>query len=436
MSQGKSRQGPRRASPRGDSEIPLEAASWPEPLGRLSLPLRGTWRGKWIAVGVFLLGVDATVVYYRLASPAYRAEAVVAERRPAVPSAVNPTLPSESPALSAWDLVHRRENLLALIGEANLLRPAGSSPARPGLLERLVRPFSEPGGDAGGSDDGGEALVRRLDRDLEVTTADGTITVAVEWPDPEQARRVVDVAVKRLLEARRLQPGDPLEEVLRPAQLPTSPIRPNPLTVFGLGTLASLALALLAARVASARSAPAAEREQAQGKGALRVLDGRGSTALAIQRGSRRDAFADREFQELWFVLARKHWKSLVLVPADEGESAAGTAASLAHVGRQLCQEPVTFLILADPIDTGSAARIITAFDSMMQAGTALANPAAGRVIVAVQPVVAEPLGIAVTKAADATVLCIRLGHTRLSAARRTIELVGRERIRGCLIVP
>lgn len=431
MNQGKSRQGPRRASPRGDSEIPLKAASWPDPLGRLSLPLRGTWRRKWIAVAVFVLGIDATAVYYRLASPVYRSEAVVAERRPAVPSAVNPALPSESPALSAWDLVHRRENLLALIGEANLLRPAGSPPARAGLLERLVRPFS------GGSDaDGGEALLRRLDRDLEVTTADGTITVAVEWPDPEQARRVVDVAVKRLLEARRLQPGDPLEEVLRPAESPTSPIRPNPLTVFGLGTLASLGLALLAARVASARSAPAAEREQAQGKGPLRVLDGRGSTALATQRGSRRDASADHEFQELWFVLARKHWKSLVLVPADEGESAAGTAASLAHVGRQLCREPVTFLILAGPIDTGSAARIITAFDSMVQAGTALATPAAGQVIVAVQPVVAEPLGIAVTKAADATVLCIRLGHTRLSAARRTIELVGRERIRGCLIVP
>lgn len=34
----------------------------------------------------------------------------------------------------------------------------------------------------------------------------------------------------------------------------------------------------------------------------------------------------------------------------------------------------------------------------------------------------------------DAAVLCVELGKVRLSAARRTIELVGRERFLGSIV--
>jgi hypothetical protein len=61
--------------------------------------------------------------------------------------------------------------------------------------------------------------------------------------------------------------------------------------------------------------------------------------------------------------------------------------------------------------------------------------PPAGQVVVAIQPVVVEPLGVAIAQAADAVVLCVELGRTRLKAARRTIELIGRERIAGCFLV-
>jgi hypothetical protein len=58
----------------------------------------------------------------------------------------------------------------------------------------------------------------------------------------------------------------------------------------------------------------------------------------------------------------------------------------------------------------------------------------AARVIVAVPPVVVEPLALAVTYAADAVALYIRKGSTHRKAAARTIELVGRERIVGCVL--
>ena len=54
--------------------------------------------------------------------------------------------------------------------------------------------------------------------------------------------------------------------------------------------------------------------------------------------------------------------------------------------------------------------------------------------IVALEPVVSNPLGIAVALAADAALLCITLGETPLASAKRTVELVGRERFIGCVV--
>jgi hypothetical protein len=83
------------------------------------------------------------------------------------------------------------------------------------------------------------------------------------------------------------------------------------------------------------------------------------------------------------------------------------------------------------PLDYASAVQVVASAASTRGAGL---RPPAGKVIVAIQPVVAEPLGLAVTQAADVIVLCIEVGRTRLASARRTIELVGRERIAGCFL--
>lgn len=145
----------------------------------------------------------------------------------------------------------------------------------------------------------------------------------------------------------------------------------------------------------------------------------------------------NREIQELWFRLSRTPWTSLVLVPADEGGSAAAAAAaSLADVGRRLRDAPVTFFILANSIDYASAGKITAAVASAGRNGGTKDIAPTGKVIVAIQPVVVEPLGLAVTEAADVVVLCVQLGRTRIAAARRTIELIGRERIAGALLVP
>ncbi len=168
-----------------------------------------------------------------------------------------------------------------------------------------------------------------------------------------------------------------------------------------------------------------------------------------------------REYQELWFSLARLQWASIVFVPADHGGTAVDAATALAEVGTRLRETPVTAMV-ANRIDYASA-RTLAELQPRLNdggrpwpaielevprlnaesvgapgsGGPPAAHPVTpiGRAVIAIQPVVDEPLGVAVAQAADAVVLCIELGKTRLPAARRTIELIGAERIVGAVIV-
>lgn len=179
----------------------------------------------------------------------------------------------------------------------------------------------------------------------------------------------------------------------------------------------------------------------------------------------RSDEAPGREYQELWFALARLQWASVVLVPADRGGSAADVATALAEVGTRLRDTPVTAIVasrmdyasvraLADlqprlhaggswlaPVETAGAADghgRPGAPAGRSKAGTARGThsaPPIGRAIIAIQSVVEEPLGVAVAQAADAVVLCVELGRTRASAARRTVDLIGPERVVGAVIV-
>ncbi len=151
------------------------------------------------------------------------------------------------------------------------------------------------------------------------------------------------------------------------------------------------------------------------------VIDPSGNAARGV-------APPDRQSQELWFAFARRKFASVVLVPADEGGSAERIATSLAEVGTWL-RDGAASAIVGQALDHESARRIATIVGLTRQSGSPV------ELIVAIQPVVVEPLGLTVTQAADAVVLCIELKRTRLAAARRTIELIGRERIAGCLIV-
>jgi hypothetical protein len=198
------------------------------------------------------------------------------------------------------------------------------------------------------------------------------------------------------------------------------------------------------------------------------------------------------DYLELWFSLARQDWGSLIVIPADRDGSTADIANTLASIGQRLSYGPVTAitvttleygsaLALADlqqhvkrqrrlggrtvqrvntPPEAGAAARIPVS-DPPRRNDAAQPAPAAphpltadpgpavdgvngnealmvippARLIISVPPVVSEPLALTAAEEADAVVLAVRLNRSPMAEVKRSIKLVGRERISGCLLV-
>lgn len=130
------------------------------------------------------------------------------------------------------------------------------------------------------------------------------------------------------------------------------------------------------------------------------------------------------ELQQLWFACMRKEWSSLVVIPAASGQSANRVARALVDVGTLLRVAQVK-LIQAEGMNLGATSRLIVEMTTQVGDG--------GLAVVSIDPVLDNQAGIPVALAADAALLCVRLGETDLSAARRTVEMIGRDRFLGAV---
>jgi hypothetical protein len=142
------------------------------------------------------------------------------------------------------------------------------------------------------------------------------------------------------------------------------------------------------------------------------------------------------DLQELWFRTLQYDWSSLVVVPTHTRCSAARIAQALGDMASLHRGAPFTHIV-ASELDYSGTAEVVTA---MVVRDPEVSSPGpkqpwSGRnAIVAIDPIVSNPAGIAIVLAADAAILCVKLGYTRLEAAQRTIELVGHERFIGCVL--
>lgn len=195
---------------------PLELPAWedddarargPTPLRWALLALAAARRRKLRALLVFVVGFLATGAYFvvRMHAPTYRVEAkILAQRQQALPSVVR-SVYEDAPTRSAWEAVHRRDNLVALVQRADLLAKEAAAPGD-------SAPGSAPA-DADGEDPL-ERLVTRLDERLLVTVEDGTISISLDWGDPQQAYEIVRGALENFLESRQRQEVTAVDEVL------------------------------------------------------------------------------------------------------------------------------------------------------------------------------------------------------------------------------
>lgn len=127
-----------------------------------------------------------------------------------------------------------------------------------------------------------------------------------------------------------------------------------------------------------------------------------------------------RELQALWFSLAAQEWKSLLLVPA-RGARSMPLGKALVDVARA----------------TGAHASLLDATGVALPEIAGLEREIAvrrERVVVAVDPLDANPAAIGLAASCDAAVLCVQLGDSQLESARRTMERL-RVRFLGCAVL-
>lgn len=181
------------------------------PLGDWLRFALGALRRRWlVASAVFLAGMSAAALYYRFKSPVYRVEAKILAQRQGALLSGRPG-GDDHPARSAWELIHRRDNLVALAQETGLLEggPIEEPPSLATRVLNLIRPPAEPQ-----KEEPIDALVRVLDKRLLVTVDEGTILLQLDWPEPRQAYHVVQAALQGFLEARHLQEVQAIDDVI------------------------------------------------------------------------------------------------------------------------------------------------------------------------------------------------------------------------------
>lgn len=140
------------------------------------------------------------------------------------------------------------------------------------------------------------------------------------------------------------------------------------------------------------------------------------------------------ELQQLWFLTLRWDWSSLVLVPADSKGSVLWIAKALAQVGNR---HGARAAARTDATGHSSGSEMVEDITGQFMVQTPILGSERWkqRTIIALDPVVTNPAGVPVAAAADAALLFVELGKTHIDEARRTVQLIGQDHFRGCILI-
>jgi hypothetical protein len=137
----------------------------------------------------------------------------------------------------------------------------------------------------------------------------------------------------------------------------------------------------------------------------------------------------------LWFAVQTRPWLSLAVLPAGPGGSALSVANALYDVGALVSGGPIR-LLDARAVTLATSASFIVNMSSLVSAPGERRTGGTQRAVVVLSSVLEQLAGVPIVLAADALVLTVTLGKTRIDDVRRTQELVGADRIIGCVLVP
>lgn len=176
--------------------------------------LRGVRRHRPLALILFVmvmgLGVLATAYFPRT----YHVESkLLANRSQVIRALGNPrsSLQGDDPTRAAEETIYARDNLVALIRQTNLVQRWAETRApvlrvKDALVQLVAGPMSE--------EDKLDAMVGTLEKRLRVNVDAQTVTIMVDWPDPQLAYQIVETAQQNFLETRHVSEMAAISEAL------------------------------------------------------------------------------------------------------------------------------------------------------------------------------------------------------------------------------
>lgn len=139
-----------------------------------------------------------------------------------------------------------------------------------------------------------------------------------------------------------------------------------------------------------------------------------------------KQAPASQELYQQLLTCLRGTWHSLAVVPAAPHLSGAVVANALVDVSN-LVRGQQAKLFSTEGLEMAGVAKVIVDVTHHVDEG--------GLAVVTVDSVVARQTGIPVTLAADAALLVVHLGVTRIEDAKRTVELIGEKKFIGAVTI-
>ncbi len=151
-----------------------------------------------------------------------------------------------------------------------------------------------------------------------------------------------------------------------------------------------------------------------------------------------------QELDTVWRQLG-SNWSSVVLLPSEPDHSTAHVGRALSHVGSLLSAYPVEF-VDASGVDLESSLRLIARLKTAAAPDERGASPTGQpfasstwappitRTIVALDSPLANALVVPIALASGGVVLCVRRRRDRIVAVRDTIQAIGTDLIRCCVL--
>lgn len=172
--------------------------------------LRSVKRHKMLAASAVALVMGLTVAAVMLLPKTYHVQTKLFAQRNAVMAALsNPgrAVPwdADAPTRAAAETVLRRDNLISLISQTDLIKEWDRR--RAPVLRAKDWVMAKVTGYTLTSDDKLDGLVELLETRMKVeagAVGDGTVTIDLDWPDAEMAYKLVQSAQQTFLEARQV----------------------------------------------------------------------------------------------------------------------------------------------------------------------------------------------------------------------------------------